>query len=153
MIILLDLNYTLVSNSNDKYQPFSTQIEHERYRDDLLKEIQDKYVVLVTARPMKYADETLSSIAAKVNWQPDEWFFNCGLTPPLFKEKILHDHIFSEHGHDVEIVAIESNPKTREMYRSYGVKAMTYLNFMAHVKAKQAVTGPSGGGTLDRGFD
>lgn len=153
MIVLLDLNYTLVSNSDDKYRPFSTQIEHERYRTDLLREIKDKYVVLITARPAKYTEDTLNSIFSKTDWQPDEYFFNSGLTPPMFKEQVLLDHIYKDHGKDVELLAIESNPKTREMYRRYGVRAMTYLTFMAHVKANKSFTGPSEGGPLDRGFD
>ena len=32
MIILLDLNYTLVANSHEKHKPFALQIQHEVWR-------------------------------------------------------------------------------------------------------------------------
>lgn len=50
-IILLDLNYTLVSNQQATrlLRPFSLRMAKEEYRKDLLDAIQDNYVVIVTA--------------------------------------------------------------------------------------------------------
>ncbi|HAV1412742.1 hypothetical protein P3521_03715 [Vibrio parahaemolyticus] len=137
MIILLGLNFTLISNSEEKRNPFAMQVEHERYRTDLINAIKDNYVVLVTARSMRYMDATLKSIERKTQWQPDEWFFNTGLTPPLFCESILIDHIYPEHGAEVELLAIENNPKVRAMYSRYGIRSMTYINYMMLYRAQR----------------
>ncbi len=136
MIILLGLNFTLVSNSDEKRHPFSFQVEHERYRTDLLNAIKEHYVVLIAGRSMRYMDLTLKNIDRKTQWQPDEWFFNTGLTPPLFCESILTEHIYPEHGKDVQLLAIENNPKVRGMYARYGIHSMTYINYMMQYRAR-----------------
>lgn len=126
MIILLDLNYTLVENSREKKSPFIKQITNERYREWLIDLIRDYHVILVTARPRKYESDTLRSIKLKTGWLPDEWYFNTGFPPATFKEKALVGQIYPRHGNDNEqYLAIESNPKTKAMYSSYGIRAIT----------------------------
>lgn len=51
MIYLLDLNYTLVANSENKRSPFIVQIAEEKYRAALVERLQCERVFLLTARP------------------------------------------------------------------------------------------------------
>lgn len=122
MIYLLDLNYTLVENSKDKASPFSKQIEGERYRAELIEALKDKRVFLLTARPHKYIEETVSSIISKTRWAPEQMFFNRhNLPPPQAKEIMLK--IIREEFPDETFFGIESNPKTRAMYAKHGVES------------------------------
>ncbi len=124
MIILLDLNYTLVENSTEKQKPFTKQIEAERYRAWLVNLVKPHHVILMTARPAKYFAETIASIEEKTGWQPDEALFNAyGLTPPVAKERMLKEHVLPKYP-NVEFLAIESNPATRAMYARYGIRSV-----------------------------
>jgi len=124
MIILLDLNYTLVENSDEKHRPFAKQIEAERYRGWLVELVKPYRVILMTARPAMHKDATLASIHDKTGWLPQEAYFNAyGLTPPLAKERMLNEHVRPNHGH-THYLAIESNPATRGMYEKYGIRAV-----------------------------
>lgn len=124
MIILLDLNYTLVENSEDKYRPFSKQIEAEHYRGWLVELIRPHHVILMTARPAMHKQITLASIGAKTAWLPQEAYFNVfGLTPPIAKERMLAEHVLPKHG-GATFLAIESNPKTHAMYARYGIRSV-----------------------------
>jgi len=124
MIILLDLNYTLVENSEEKHKPFVKQIEAERYRAWLVKLIKSHPVILMTARPAQYSAATLASIQEKTGWQPNEALFNCyGLMPPLAKERMLKEHVLPKYA-NAEMLAIESNPATRAMYSRYGIRSV-----------------------------
>lgn len=126
MIILLDLNYTLVENSDEKLKPFNKQIEAEQYRMWLVKLLREHHVILMTARPAQYFAATITSIEEKTGWQPDEAYFNSyGLAPPLAKERMLKEHILPKYG-DVEMLAIESNPATRAMYARYGIRSVKF---------------------------
>jgi hypothetical protein len=123
MVILLDLNYTLVSNSKELPYP-NCNFARESYRNWLIELIKDRYVILITARMSKYQVGTLENIKAKTGWQPDEAYFNSGLTAPEFKYKILHEKVI--HRFEVgRLLAIESNVKTRKMY---------HLNDVATIK-------------------
>lgn len=129
MIVLLDLNYTLVENSTVKKSPFIRQIEGEVYRQwliDLLKESR-RLVVLITARPSKYVDSTLQSLREKTGgWQPDLCCFNeHKLWPPASKKRSMEEVVFPEYGRDELYFAIESNPKTSAMYRGqFGIDSI-----------------------------
>ena len=124
MIILLDLNYTLVENSTEKQKPFSKQIQAERYRAWLVNLVKPQHVILMTARPAKYFAETIASIEEKTGWQPDEALFNAyGLTPPVAKERMLKEHVLPKYP-NMEFLAIESNPATRAMYARYGIRSI-----------------------------
>lgn len=137
-IILLDLNYTLVSNqqSTRLLRPFSLRMEKEEYRKDLLDAIQDNYVVIVTARPEYQKQNTLVNIWKKMNWYPAESYFNdINAEPPAFKESALRRFIFPKHGSTgSQYLAIESNPKTRAMYARYGIEAVPYETFIKNYK-------------------
>jgi hypothetical protein len=129
MIYLLDLNYTLVANSEDKRSPFAAQIVNEQYREELIAALQGSPVYLLTARPYRYESMTLKSIRDKTGWAPDRAYFNCyNLPPPAAKQAMLKE-ILQEH-QPAELLAIESNPKTREMYARHGIKSQTWSQFL-----------------------
>ena len=79
MKYLVDLNYTLVGNSpkwgEPRITPFSRQIEQETYRQWLVDFLRDKYAILITARPIRYKEQTLARIFSQTNWQPQEAYF------------------------------------------------------------------------------
>ena len=133
-ICLLDLNYTLVANQTEtsKIKPFAKRLEAEEYRIDLLEAIKDDYVIVITARPNYLAKQTLDNIFKKTNWKPDEYYFNdINGQPPVFKESALKRFIFSKHGEEGSLYyAVESNPKTREMYAKYNIVAEPYNEFI-----------------------
>ena len=127
MKYLVDLNYTLVGNSpkwgEPRITPFSRQIELETYRQWLVNFLRDKYAILITARPIRYKEQTLERIFSQTNWQPQEAYFaEISATPPEIKEDLLLRYIFPKHGKNGEdFFGIESNPKTRAMYGKYGM--------------------------------
>lgn len=129
LIILLDLNYILVANSREnKYtRPFQKKIENEEYRKWLLDVIRDYYVILITARPDYQKDATIKSLAKKLGgWMPDELYFQEeNDSPPIAKEKLLKKYIFPKHGANGDYFALESNPKTKIMYKEYGIPSVS----------------------------
>jgi hypothetical protein len=128
-VILLDLNFTLVENSEEKRSPFTRQIENERYRMPLIKALRLDYVIMITARPHKYRIPTLHSIEGKTGWHPDVAIFNdTGERPPEFKSRAL-DRIASELNFR-DCIAVESNPATRAMYQARGIRAMPWDAFL-----------------------
>ena len=124
-IILLDLNYTLVENSREVMRsPSVYNVGVERYRTWLVDLIRDHYVILITARPDRYREETLAHMQAVLGWQPNEaWFNQKRVKAPTAKETALVDHVFPDHGTpDVtSYLAIESNKDTSAMYASHGI--------------------------------
>lgn len=129
-IILLDLNYTLVSNSDQKAQPFENQILKEEYRRDLIHKLKDDFVVIVTARPEHHKRMTLQNLKRKTGWLPMDAFFNkYDVPPPQCKQRILTEHLVKRFNIE-KMLAIESNPKTRAMYNRNNIKAVTYQEFM-----------------------
>lgn len=127
MIILLDLNFTLVTNSHEKLVPFTRQIYHEQYSQELIDHIKKKTVILVTARPAMHREATLKSIKEKTGWLPHDAYFNeWNLFPPACKKRALETYIIPQYGDDLKrYLAIESNPKTRAMYIGNGIRAVT----------------------------
>lgn len=128
MIILLDLNYTLVANSAPHGTvplPMRRRMETEKYRHWLVEMVKPNHVILITARPDTWKDATLARIKAETGWSPQEAYFDDGTTrtPPAIKRHILLTHIFPRHGRD-GILAIESNPRTRDMYDSLGIPSL-----------------------------
>ncbi len=88
-VFLLDLNYTLVSNSEIIIKPFSKQIQNEEYRVDLINVLKEEYVILVTSRPDKYKQKTLTHLRKVTGWNPRLAYFNdYNLSSPEFKERI-----------------------------------------------------------------
>lgn len=133
-IILLDLNYTLVSNQKDTraIRPFSARLLQEQYRPELIKAISDNKVILITARPKYQGQQTNENIRQKTGWSPDEAYYNdLDWEPPLIKESILKRFVFPKYGMDgSKFFAVESNPKTRAMYARYGIQAEPYETFI-----------------------
>ena len=139
MKYLVDLNYTLVGNSpkweEARITPFSRQIEQETYRQWLVDFLRDKYAILITARPIRYKEQTLARIFSQANWQPQEAYFaEISVTPPEIKEDLLLRYIFPKHGRNVaDFFGIESNPKTRAMYRKYGILSQSQSDLQKSV--------------------
>ena len=127
MIILLDLNYTLVANSPQRGTsppPMARRLQDETYRLWLVRLVRPHHVILVTARPDRWREATLERIRVLTGWEPQESYFNDGyFKPPVWKEQVLRNHIVPRFGFD-NILAIESNPKTRKMYGCYGIRAV-----------------------------
>lgn len=135
MKYLVDLNYTLVGNSpkwgEPRITPFSRQIEQETYRQWVVDFLRDKYAILITARPIRYKEQTLARIFSQTYWQPQEAYFaEISATPPDIKEDLLLRYIFPKHGRNGEdYFGIESNPKTRAMYLRYSIESLRAEDF------------------------
>lgn len=126
-IYLLDLNYTLIANSppaGTNRPPMETRIKMEHYRQWLVELLRPHAVILITARPERWRDATLARIAALTGWQPMDAYFDDGKTrrPPAIKRYILLNKIFPKYGWS-GYHAIESNPKTRQMYARFGIES------------------------------
>lgn len=130
-IILLDLNYTLVSNSREnRYtRPYQKKIKNEEYRKWLIDLIRDEYVILITARPKYQKELSLENISRELaGWQPHESYFNeLDQRPPSCKERILNEYIFPKHGKDIHYFALESNPATKRMYRKHDIPSVSVV--------------------------
>lgn len=134
-IYLLDLNYTLVENSDERRKHlanYSGWIEHERYRGwlvHLLKHAQESQgctVIMLTARPAKYQGATIENIEAKTGWKPDKWMFMEHPTEPhKLKREMMLEQVIPVHGKPerTPYVALESNRQTRSMYEGLGIRA------------------------------
>jgi hypothetical protein len=130
-VILLDLNYTLVANSEVKLQPFTKQIEQEIYRGELVDAIRELCVILITARPCTHRTATLDSIRRKTGWAPRAAYFNTLRAPPaVFKQFVLRKEILPAYT-PAELLAIESNSATRRMYENNRVQAVTCEQFLS----------------------
>ena len=128
MIYLLDLNYTLVSNSaphGTHPQPMHKRMETELYRKWLVDMVRPHKVILITARPDRWMEPTLDRIKAITAWEPMDAYFDDGATrtPPAIKRHILLNKIFPKYGRG-EYYGIESNPKTRDMYATLGIPSV-----------------------------
>ena len=145
-IALVDLNYTLVENSPKwgapKIYPFIRQIEEETYRRWLVDFLRDKYAILITARHQKYREATLERIKLLTDWQPQEAYFaEISATPPDIKEDLLLRYIFPKHGRNGEdYFGIESNPKTRAMYKRYDIYSVKAEDFRKQTVDKFGLT-------------
>ena len=130
MIYLLDLNYTLVANSPKRgeppLRPFTRQIEQEEYRLWLVELLRPHQVILITARPERYREPTLSRIKERTGWQPmDACFAQINARPQFIKKHLLENHIFPKYGEDGSgYFGLESNPHTRAMYAKFGIVAI-----------------------------
>jgi hypothetical protein len=126
MIILLDLNYTLVAN-NPAHGTTPVRMEKrlagEQYRQWLVELVRPHTVVLITARPESWMLRTLDRIEEQTGWRPqDACFAPTGWwNPPAIKEHLLKKDVFPIHGEHARYLAIESNPRTREMYARFTI--------------------------------
>ena len=112
-------------------RPFSRGLAAEEYRTDLIEAVRGDHVILITARPERQWEETLTNILRKTGWQPQEWYFNdIDAWPPVFKKSALQRFIFPRYGEDGSLYyAVESNPRTRAMYAKFGIVAAPYEVF------------------------
>lgn len=131
MIILLDLNYTLVANSNElRGSDVSYRKEHERYRGwllELLRLMQPEAIAIVTIRDASWKEWTLARIQSQLDWQPDLAVFNeqRNITPQNFKRWALKNVIFPRYGSDgSRFIAVESNLDTHSMYADFGIRGL-----------------------------
>jgi hypothetical protein len=125
-IILLDLNYTLVANNPPRGTTsprMAKRLEEERYRQWLVELVRPHTVILVTARPDRWKEATLDRIEQETGWRPDHACFapRGWWNPPAIKDYLLKKEIFPVHGDDARYIAIESNPRTREIYARFGI--------------------------------
>ncbi len=138
-ICLLDLNYTLVGNQQETrmLRPFTKRMQHEEYRGDLIEAVRSDYVIIITARPDYQMKATMENILRKTGWQPEEYYFNdFNAEPPVFKESALKRFVFPKHGmNPIQFYAVESNPRTRTMYRRYGIEAAPYEKFIGNAES------------------
>jgi hypothetical protein len=125
-IILLDLNYTLVANSpahGTTPVRMEKRLAGEQYRQWLVELVRPYKVILMTARPETWMTKTLDHIKDQTGWRPqDACFAPIGWwNPPAIKEHLLKKDVFPIHGDDARYIAIESNPRTREMYARFAI--------------------------------
>jgi hypothetical protein len=126
MIILLDLNYTLVANSpkhGTTPERMEKRLANEQYRQWLVELVRPHIVVLITARPENWMMKTLDRIEEQTGWRPQEACFSPKgwWNPPAIKKHLLKKDVFAVHGEDASYIAIESNPRTREMYATFSI--------------------------------
>lgn len=131
-IILLDLNYTLISNSKEiKYMPLDEKIKNQEYESELIDLIKNNYVILITASPYKRSHKILRDIEEKTGFVVDESFWNFGRQPPVLKKYWVETEVIPRHGEDMDkYLAIESNPTTRRMYKKLGIEARPKGDFI-----------------------
>ena len=131
-IILLDLNYTLISNSwAIRYEKLPEKIYKRQYEHRLIELIKNNYVILITASPDMTSYDSLKHIEDNTDLKIAESYWNFGKRPPALKKYWLENAVLKEHGNDHEkYLAIESNPKTREMYAKFGIEARPKSDFI-----------------------
>lgn len=144
-IILLDLNATLVENTEVHTLPRTYNVHLEKYRRWLIDLIKPHYVILLTARPERYKAETLERLHEVENWQPNEAYFSDGsMKAPDIKNDFLEKHIFPKFGRQDDksekYMAIESNSATTAIYRSHGIKTYTQQEIFKNKDATRKQT-------------
>ena len=131
-IILLDLNYTLISNSwSIRHDRLPQKIFKRKYEHELVDLIKDNYVILITASPYSTSYDSLRHIEENTDLKISESYWNFGKRPPELKRYWLEKAVLPTHGRNPDkYLAIESNPKTREMYDKFGIEARPKGDFI-----------------------
>lgn len=131
-IILLDLNYTLISNSwSIRYEKLPEKITKRKYEHELVDLIKDNYIILITASPNYTSAESLRHIEENTDLKIAESYWNFGKRPHELKKYWLEREVLPKHGNDPSrYLAIESNPKTRAMYEGFGIEARPKGDFI-----------------------
>ena len=131
-IILLDLNYTLISNSwAIRWEKLPGKIEKRKYEHELVELIKENYVILITASPYYTSFDSLKHIEENTDLKIAESYWNFGKRPPALKKYWLEKAVLPTHGDDSErYLAIESNEHTREMYAKFGIEARPKSDFI-----------------------
>lgn len=128
MIILLDLNYTLVENSAETFSlQHGPDIRRETYRQWLVNLLRPHPVVLVTVRLESLRAATLDNILAQTGWQPamscfkpDAWRY---MPAPQWKQRAFLETVRPHYGQETPYMALESNSQTRLMYTALNIPA------------------------------
>lgn len=129
-IILMDLNVALSENFSEmKHHSFINFItSEEKYRLWLIDLLREEYVIVITARDIKWKEQTLKRIFEESGWNPQEALFNdtgiSGQKAPEIKKAAMEKYVLPVHGEDANYLAIESNASTRSMYKKLGIKAI-----------------------------
>ena len=129
--ILLDLNATLSQNMKTVFGFASREGSynkaigrHETYRQWLVDALSrtPHDIVLYTVRSTQYQDTTLDRIRTETGWLPHRALFNdTGIkSPPAAKQWMLRQVATPRR----DIIAIESNRKSREMFARHGIKSI-----------------------------
>lgn len=131
-IILLDLNYTLISNSWDiRYDRLPQKIYNRKYEHELVELIKDNYVILITASPYETSFDSLKHIQENTELQINESYWNFRKRPPELKRYWMKKAVIPTHGDDPnKYLAIESNKNTRAMYKKLGIEARPKSDFI-----------------------
>ena len=131
-IILLDLNYTLISNSWPiRFEKYPEKINKREYEHELVDLIKDNYVILITASPYSTSYDSLKHIEENTDLRIDESYWNFNRRPPELKRYWLEKAVIPTHGDDAEkYLAIESNKNTRAMYAEFGIEARPKSDFI-----------------------
>ena len=131
-IILLDLNYTLISNSWDiRHDRLPQKIYNRKYEHALVDLIRDNYVILITASPYYTSFDSLKHIEENTDLKIAESFWNFGKRPHELKKYWLEKAVIPTHGDDFSrYLAIESNERTRRMYEGFGIEARPKGDFI-----------------------
>lgn len=131
-IILLDLNYTLISNSwQIRYDKLPQKIYNRKYEHELINLINDNYIILITASPYYTSFDSLKHIEENTDLKVNESYWNFGKRPPELKKYWLEKAVLPKHGSDPNrYLAIESNENTRAMYAEFGIEARPKSDFI-----------------------
>ncbi len=131
-IILLDLNYTLISNSWEiRFDRLPQKIYNRKYEHKLIDLIKDNYVILITASPYETSYDSLKHIKENTSLKIDESYWNFKKSPPELKHYWMKKAVLPTHGNNPEqYLAIESNEKTRAMYNRLGIEARSKWDFI-----------------------
>lgn len=131
-IILLDLNYTLISNSwAIRYEKLPEKINKRQYEHQLIELIKDNYIILITASPYYTSYDSLKHVEENTDLKIAESFWNFGKRPHELKRYWLEKSVLPTHGDNPEkYLAIESNEKTREIYGEFGIEARPKGDFI-----------------------
>ncbi len=129
-IILLDLNFTFVSNSKETFDyRRGPNVDRETYRTWLLDLIRPHYVIMITARTDNFKEATMEKLQRVLNWQPQEAYFKPYsqrfTKAPDFKRRIMEQYVLPKHGKLPGVyLALESNAQTRAMYAAINIHAV-----------------------------
>lgn len=130
-IILMDLNVALSENFSEmrRYPMWEFVSSVETFRQWMVELLRDEYTVIITARDIRWREHTLERLHEQTGWEPQEvWFNNTGISgaaAPAVKRQLVTQYVLPRHGATPgNYLAIESNYRTRQMYRGLGIRAI-----------------------------
>lgn len=102
-IILMDLNYTLISNSWPiRYEKLPEKINKRQYEHQLIELIKDNYIILITASPYCTSYDSLKHIEENTDLKIAESFWNFNKRPHELKKYWLEKAVLPTHGDNPE---------------------------------------------------